>query len=115
MERNNSTFLDTYAWIQSQLGNYEEARKFMRQALSYDSSKSYALPEHYGDILFALGDYFMARTYWGKALELGADKASIEERIARAEAAEKQQKAASNQSSVVTQEPSKKSKSSKTK
>ena len=88
LERNNSTFLDTYAWIQYQLGNYEEARKFMRQALSYDSSKSYALPEHYGDILFALGDYFMARTYWGKAIELGGDKAALEERIARAKAAE---------------------------
>ena len=123
MERNNSTYLDTYAWILYKQGLYEEARKYMRQALSYDKSKSPTLPEHYGDILFALGDYFMARTYWGKALELGADKASIEERIARAEAAEKQQKAANNQSSVATQEPSKepakepskKSKSSKTK
>lgn len=123
LERNNSTYLDTYAWILYKQGLYEEARKYMRQALSYDKSKSPTLPEHYGDILFALGDYFMARTYWGKALELGADKASIEERIARAEAAEKQQKAANNQSSVATQEPSKepakepskKSKSSKTK
>lgn len=92
LERNNSTYLDTYAWIQYKLGNYEEARKFMRQALSYDKTKSYALPEHYGDILFALGEYFMARTYWGKAIELGGDKASIEERIARAKAAEELQR-----------------------
>ncbi len=64
----------------------------MRQALSYDKSKSSALPEHYGDILFELGEYFMARTYWSKALELGADKAAIEERIERARIAEQQKK-----------------------
>ena len=93
LERNNSTYLDTYAWILYKQGLYDEARKYMRQALSYDKSKSSALPEHYGDILFAQGDYFMARIYWGKALELGGDKASIEERIERAKAAEEQQRA----------------------
>ena len=92
LERNNSTYLDTYAWILYKQGLYDDARKYMRQALSYDTSKSPALPEHYGDILFELGEYFMARTYWSKALELGADKAAIDERMERVRAAEELQK-----------------------
>ena len=109
LERNNSTFLDTYAWILYKSELYAEARKFMRQALSYDKSKSPTLPEHYGDILFALGDYFMARTYWGKALELGGDKASIEQRIERSKQAEAEAKALESD----TPEPQTKSKKGK--
>ena len=36
---------------------------------------------HYGDILHALGEEFMAKTYWRKALERGADKEEIERRF----------------------------------
>ena len=37
---------------------------------------------HYGDILFALNERFMADTYWKRALEMGADKEAIEKRLA---------------------------------
>lgn len=81
IERNNSTFIDSYAWILYKLDRFDEARNYMRQALSLDRTKSAELPLHYGDILFALGEKFMAETYWQKALELGADKVRIEERL----------------------------------
>ncbi len=81
IERNNSTFIDSYAWILYKLDRFDEARNYMRQALSLDRTKSAELPLHYGDILFALGEKFMAETYWQKALELGADKERIEERL----------------------------------
>ena len=36
---------------------------------------------HYGDILKALGENFMAEIYWRKALEKGYDAGRIERRI----------------------------------
>ncbi len=81
IEKMNSTYLDTYAWILYLLGRVEEAQTYMRQALSLDRTKSPELPLHYGDILFKLGNKFMAETYWRKALEMGGDKQKIEERL----------------------------------
>lgn len=82
IEKGNSTYIDTFAWILYKLGRYEQARKHMRQALSLDRTESAELPLHYGDILFALNERFMAETYWKKALEMGADKQAIEQRLA---------------------------------
>ena len=88
LEHNNATYLDTYAWILYKTGNYAEARTYMRQALSLDRTGSAELPLHYGDILFALGEKFMAETYWRKALEQGADAKRIERRITLGKEAE---------------------------
>lgn len=80
---NNPTYLDTKAWILHKLGRNDEAKRIMRQAISLDSSNSADLQLHYGDILAALGERFMAEVYWRKALENGYDKSSIEQRIER--------------------------------
>ena len=80
-EQNNPTFLDTQAWVLYRLGRYAEAKKLQQQALSLDSNESAELALHYGDILDALGEKFMAQTYWRKALERGADAAKIESRL----------------------------------
>ena len=53
----------------------------MQQAMSFDKDNSAELALHYGDILHALGEEFMAKTYWRKALERGADKEEIERRF----------------------------------
>jgi predicted negative regulator of RcsB-dependent stress response len=55
------------------LGRNEEAKVAMRQALSLSGQKESALLAHYGDILWALGEKFMADTYWKKAVEMGYD------------------------------------------
>ncbi len=81
LSQNNSTYLDTMAWVLYKLGRYDEAKKYMQQALSLDRHRSAELALHYGDILHALGEEFMARTYWRKALERGADKEEIERRF----------------------------------
>ncbi len=82
LEKGNATYLDSFAWILYKLGRLEQARTHMRQALSLDTSKSPELPLHYGDILFALNERFMAETYWKRALEMGANKQEIEQRLA---------------------------------
>ena len=81
LSANNATYLDTLAWVYYKLGEYEQAKKVMQQAMSFDKSNSPELALHYGDILDALGSTFMAQTYWRKALERGADAATIESRI----------------------------------
>lgn len=81
LSENNSTYLDTMAWVLYRLGRYAEAKKYMQQALSLDRANSAELALHYGDILHALGEDFMAKTYWRKALERGADKEEIEKRF----------------------------------
>lgn len=80
---NNPTYLDTRAWVLHKLGRNDEAKRIMRQAISLDASNSADLQVHYGDILAALGEKFMAEVYWRKARDNGYDKASIEQRIQR--------------------------------
>ncbi len=81
LSEKNATYLDTMAWVLYKLGRYDEAKKYMQQALSLDRQQSAELALHYGDILYALGEEFMAKTYWRKALERGADKEEIERRF----------------------------------
>ena len=82
LEKGNATYIDTFAWILYKLDRLEQARTHMRQALSLDTTKSPELPLHYGDILFALNERFMAETYWKRALDMGGDKERIEQRLA---------------------------------
>lgn len=78
---NNPTYMDTQAWVLYKLGRYEEAKTLMRSAVSLDRDASAELFIHYGDILAALGDTFMAEVYWRKALDKGYDKIQIENRL----------------------------------
>lgn len=78
---NNSTFLDTQAWILYKMERYDEARKIMQQAISFDRSNSAVLLFHYAEILYAQGDSFMAEVYWKRALERGYDPGTIVKRL----------------------------------
>ena len=50
----------------------------MRQALSLSSQRDASLLMHYGDILWALGEKFLAETYWEKAVSNGYDSEEME-------------------------------------
>ncbi len=75
------TFLDTEGWLLFLAGRYEEARQVMQRAVTFDASQSGVLFFHYAEVLHALGDDFMARVYWNKALENGFDSEIILERF----------------------------------
>lgn len=64
---NNSTYLDTHAWVLFQLQDYENAKVYMERALQYEASPSGIMLEHYGDILYHLGNRNEAISYWKKA------------------------------------------------
>lgn len=87
-----STYLDTKAWVLFKMGRLDAAAEVQQRALARDRSDSPELMLHYGDILYALGDDFMARKYWQKALDAGSDKASIDERMSRPRAVKNSEK-----------------------
>lgn len=80
------TFLDTYGWVLYRMGEFEEARKILKQAVSLAPKNEPTLLLHYGDVLYELGEEYLASVYWERALEAGADKQEVEERLKRLEA-----------------------------
>jgi tetratricopeptide (TPR) repeat protein len=77
----NPTYLDTYAWVLYMKEKYKEARKQIESAINSGRANSTHL-EHYGDILFKLGDVNGAVAQWEKARGLGADNDSLDRKIA---------------------------------
>lgn len=63
----NSNNLDTYAWVLFQLGKYEEALNWIKKAYQNGGESSGVVNEHYGDLLFKLGQKDEALKYWQDA------------------------------------------------
>ncbi|MES2621157.1 MAG: tetratricopeptide repeat protein [Bacteroidota bacterium] len=82
LEPNNSSFLDTYAWILVQLNDFAGAKEWQEKAMKAGGDKSGTILEHYGDILFHLGSKDEALNYWKQAKELGTDSGTIDRKIA---------------------------------
>lgn len=80
-EPNNSTYLDTYAWILFEKGNYAEARLYIDDAMKNDGAKSDVIVEHCGDIYYMTGDVDGALKYWKQALEMGSKSKTLKQKI----------------------------------
>jgi len=73
LEPENSTYLDTYAWIFYQRENYSLAKFYIERAvknLKPDQDPGVVL-EHYGDILFKNGSKDKAMEMWTKSYDGG--------------------------------------------
>lgn len=77
----NAAFLDSYAWVQYRLGNFDEAREYLERAVALDTDAT--MFDHLGDIYQALGNTEEARRWWQKALELDPDNAEIKAKLGR--------------------------------
>ncbi|MDR1585308.1 MAG: tetratricopeptide repeat protein [Prevotellaceae bacterium] len=90
-EPDNSTYLDTYAWIFYRQGNYSLAKFYIERALNNLKAEesSGILLDHYGDILWMLGEKEKAVETWRKASDAGETtgevKGKIEKGISEAE------------------------------
>ena len=82
IEPDNSTYLDTYAWIFFVQGNYTLAKMYIRSAIAKDKTKSPELVNHYGDILYMNGDKEEAMEQWKKAKEMGHASPILDKKIA---------------------------------
>src|SRR5688572_24576117 len=77
----NPTFLDTYAWVLYTREKYKEARKVIERAITTGNANATHF-EHYGDILFKLGDVNGAVEQWQKARGMNANSESLNKKIA---------------------------------
>ena len=81
LEQENGTYQDTYAWILYQLSDYELAKEWIQKSLENGSDDSAVVIEHYGDILYQLGDKEGAVIQWRIANKLGEGSKFLPKKI----------------------------------
>ncbi len=86
IELDNGTYQDTYAWILYEMKEYVQAKKWILKSLLNGSEKSAVVVEHYGDILYKLGEVNEAINQWIKAKELGGDSKFLDRKIEESKA-----------------------------
>ncbi|HKK21651.1 MAG TPA: tetratricopeptide repeat protein, partial [candidate division Zixibacteria bacterium] len=75
----NPAYLDSYGWVLYRLGNFKDALKQLKKAVSLDSDPT--IFDHLGDTYKALGNLSDARVWWQKALELSPDDPQLKEKL----------------------------------
>ncbi|MEP1096296.1 MAG: hypothetical protein ABJG78_14365 [Cyclobacteriaceae bacterium] len=76
----NPTYLDTHGWVLYVDGQFKESKKFLEKAVLLDDDGT--IIEHYGDVLFQLGDVEGAIVQWEKARLSGEASENIDKKIA---------------------------------
>jgi tetratricopeptide (TPR) repeat protein len=79
---NNSSYEDTYGWILYQMKKFEDAKTWIGKALDHNGRSNGTLLEHYGDVLYQLGDKEEALKYWINAKKAGGATDQIDKKIA---------------------------------
>lgn len=80
----NATYLDTYAWVLFMRQKYKEAKKVMQKAFDKDPDNVSAIHyEHFGDILFKLGNVDEAVKNWKIAKGMNPKAELIDQKIAQ--------------------------------
>lgn len=80
LDPDNASSEDTYAWILFKLERYAEAKIWIEKALQHNSSNGVQI-EHYGDILYFLGEHEKALEQWRKAKEIGSRSDTLDQKI----------------------------------
>lgn len=73
---------DTYGWVLYQLGDFEEAFKYIDMAIDAEKDPSAVILDHMGDVYFRLGKKKKAQKYWKKALKKGLDTDEFKHKLA---------------------------------
>lgn len=81
LQPNNASFEDTYAWILFKQKDYSGAKLWIEKALTDDKDKSGVKSEHFGDIMFYLGNIDAAVENWKKAKANGDNSPLLERKI----------------------------------
>ena len=81
LEPNNGTYQDTYAWILYCLAEYKSALEWIERAIKNGGDKSAVIIEHYGDILFKLGQKQEAVNQWKRAKSIGEGSDLLNKKI----------------------------------
>jgi len=82
VQPDNASYLDTIGWINFRLGRYDEAERYIREAIAKGEPNA-VLHEHLGDVYYMNDDPEHALEQWKIALELDSDNEALREKIAR--------------------------------
>lgn len=74
------TYLDTHAWVLYMMKDYEGAKKYLEIAVL--NSNNGTIVEHYGDVLYQLGEKDKAIDQWRRAKKLGETSEFIDKKLA---------------------------------
>ena len=75
----NDTYLDTYAWVLYKMKDYAGAKANLEKALR--NTKDAAVIEHYGDVLYQLGEKDQAVAEWQRAKKAGVGSEFLDRKI----------------------------------
>ena len=81
LQPNTASFEDTYAWILFKQKKYTDAKIWIEKAILHDKTNSAVQLEHYGDIMFYLGDTNAAVQNWKKARSYGEQSPVLDRKI----------------------------------
>ena len=80
----DATYIDTYAWVLYVMKDYKKCKTLMEKAVALNDQrqvKSGVIVEHYGDVLFQLGETTKAVEQWKKAKATGTTSTLIDKKI----------------------------------
>jgi tetratricopeptide (TPR) repeat protein len=81
LQPREANYQDTYAWILFQQEKYEKALEWILKAIEGGGTTSGTIVEHYGDILFKLGEKDKALEQWKIASGLGDHSEELPSKI----------------------------------
>lgn len=76
-----ATFLDTYGWILYKQGKYQEAKRYVEDAIKRTPDADGTLWDHLGDINYKLNNIDEAVKQWQKAKDKGTENNLIDKKI----------------------------------
>jgi len=79
-EKENSTYLDTYAWILFKMGKTARAKKFIIRAIEAGGNTNDEILSHSAEIHIKAGDYSEALKYLDRIAEMPDEQASLKAR-----------------------------------
>ncbi|MBK7711217.1 MAG: tetratricopeptide repeat protein [Bacteroidales bacterium] len=81
IEKNNNTYLDTYAWVLYKRGKLKEAARVMEQIINSGQAPDAEWFEHYGFIQAKQHNCTKAADSWNYAIQLDSTKIHLKEEI----------------------------------
>lgn len=82
LHKDNPTYLDTHAWVLYIRKDYKKAKEFLERAMKDTAGLNGTIVEHYGDVLFKLGERENAVAQWKKAKKMGETTELLDKKIA---------------------------------
>ncbi len=72
-DKDNPAYLDSLGWVLYKQKKYQEAKKYLQQAVEQEDGKHVEILDHLGDVLLALGEKAEAVAAWKKGVAATGD------------------------------------------